>query len=230
MFTKVSALFFSLIILSFNIFAQTVKVKKESTRIKSENTDGFEVELQGTEEEVQSALNKLMKTFGKTKSSDNTIAVAEPLVLGKKYLSPVYALTKVQANTTSAWIGIKKNEWPADADVINQELEKTLYDFGVNFYRDKIQKQVDEATRASLAVERQQQRMLNQNKELTTRLEDNKREKLQLEKQLEENRIEFETLTKKLAQNKKDQDSVAIAGGQIKKVVEMHKDRQIKVN
>ena len=105
-----------------------------------------------------------------------------------------------------------------------------IHDFGVSFHRDKIQKQVDESVRASEAVEKQQQRLNNQNRDLSTKIEDNKREKIQLEKSFEKNKLEFETLSKRLEKNKKDQDSVAVAGEQIKKVIELHKERQRKVN
>jgi hypothetical protein len=51
-----------------------------------------------------------------------------------------------------------------------------------------------------------------------------------LEKSLVDNNVELETLSKKLEQNKKGQDSVAVAGEQIKKVVEMHKESQRRVH
>ena len=84
--------------------------------------------------------------------------------------------------------------------------------------------------RASQAVEKQQQKLVNENKSLNTKLEDNKREKIQLEKSMQENVVENGTLLKKIEKNKHDQDSVATAGEQIKKVVEMHKENQRKVN
>jgi hypothetical protein len=51
-----------------------------------------------------------------------------------------------------------------------------------------------------------------------------------LEKSLENNKTENQELLKRIEQNKKAQDSVAVAAEQIKKVVEMHKERQRKVN
>ena len=101
---------------------------------------------------------------------------------------------------------------------------------GVTFHRDKIQKQIDESIRAAQAVEKQQQRLVNQNRSLNSKLESNKREKVQLEKSLQDNATELITLTNQLAKNKKDQDSVTLATDQIKKMVELHKERQRKVN
>jgi hypothetical protein len=212
-------------------FAQTVKVKKEQTRIKNDYADGFEVELPGTYEEINEALEKLMKSLGKSKETEGYFAVAEPAIVGRTYTSPVYGSTKQVGNMISAWIGIRKSDWKdRDAENVSNALQGMIQDFGITFHRDKIQKQIDETLRAAQAVERQTQRLSNQNKSLNSKLENNKQEKIDLEKSLVNNKIELETLIKQLEKNKKDQDSVAVAGQQIQKVLEMHRDRQRKVN
>jgi hypothetical protein len=219
-----------LLFISFLASGQTIKVKKETARIKGEYADGFEVELQATPEEAESALTKWMKTFGKTKQSENYFVVNEPTIQGRSYTHPLYAEVKQLGNIVSVWAGIRTKEWDNDAETVSPQLEQLTRDLGVNFHRDKIQKQIDESTRAAQAVERQKQKLSNQNRDLNSRIEDNKREKLQLEKSLENNKVELETLTKKIEKNKKDQDSVAVAGEQINKVIELHKERQRKVN
>ena len=80
------------------------------------------------------------------------------------------------------------------------------------------------------ATEKQQARLTNQNKDLNLRLGNNEQERVHLEKALEVNRLEKAVILQKLVNNKKSQDSVANAGVQIKKVLEVHKERQKKVN
>lgn len=231
MFKRSIILFSIFSLFCITAIAQTVKVKKEKTRIKNDYVEGFEVELLATPDELETALTKLMKTFGKIKTTDNFIMVAEPTIQERKYTAPVYGVNKQVGNILSVWVGIKKDDFGKDdAEIITKDLEKLLYEFSLNFYKEKIQKQIDESVRAAQAVERQQQRLGSQNKDLNSKIEDNKREKIHLEKSLEKNKIELETLTKRLEQNKKDQDSVAVAGEQIKKAIEMHKERQRKVN
>jgi hypothetical protein len=233
MFIKKFIFLFFLAATGLSCHAQTVsvKVKKEKARIKNEYADGFEVELQATPEEVEASLTKFMKSLGKSKSVENFLVVNEPVIQGRPYTTPVYGVNKQVGNMISAWVGIKTDDWQKDdVETVNHDLEKMLHDFGVTFYREKIQKQIDESVRAGQAVERQQQRLQNQNRDLNGKIEDNKREKIQLEKALENNRIALETLIKRLEKNKKDQDSVAMAGEQIKKVIEMHRERQRKVN
>lgn len=211
--------------------AQSVKVTKETARIKGKNADGFEVELEGTVDEVNTALTRYLKTFAKLKLGANPMATSEAVIGGSVYKSPLYATIKEKGERTAAWIGIHSDEWAAEeAEKISKELERITYDFGIQFYRDKIQVQIDESTRALQAVERQQQRLATENKNLNIRLENNQKEKIQLEKSLDVNKLEYLKLMTQLEQNKKSQDSLAIALEQVKKVVEMHKEKQKKVN
>ena len=211
-------------------FTQTVQVKKETVRIKGENADAVATELEGNSTEVNAALIKYLKSFGKVKPSDGVLVLSDATIYGRAYKAPIYAGISEKGSTVQAWFGALEPEWSAsDKASLYHELEKLTYDFGVKFYRDKIQVQIDESLQAQQAVEKQQQRLVNENKNLNTKLENNKRQKIQLEKFLEENKVEHETLLKRIDLNKKAQDSVAIAREQIKKVVEMHTTRQQKV-
>ena len=224
---------FLILVLSTSAFvhAQNVKVRKDNAGVKGDQVAGYAVDLKGSAAEVTASLVKYLKTTGKVRQSGELITVSEPTVNGIKYASGFYAVTSARGESTTAWIGIVDKEWSkAEAERVNKELEKMLHDFGVEFYRSQIQVQVDESTRASAAVAKQQQRLLNEGKSLSTKLEDNKREKVQLEKSLENNKLENAELLKKIEKNKHDQDSVALAAEQIKKVVEMHREKQRKVN
>jgi hypothetical protein len=222
-------LLFGFILLSITTFAQSIKVTKENIQLKGESAEGFEIQLDGTFNEVESQFLKYLKPMGKAKKGDDSYSISLPLINGKNYTSPLHIVVRDKGKGT-AWLGIRPTEWPSNTDQVKADLEKIVYDFGVNFYRDRVQVQIDESNRALQAVERQQQRLLNQNKDLGTKLENNKTQKIQLEKSLENNKLEFEALNVKIAQNKKDQDSVAFAGEQIKKVIEMQKDKQRSIN
>jgi hypothetical protein len=209
--------------------AQTIVVKPETIKIKGEAVEGFEVQLDGTFQEAEDQLQKYLKPVGKIKKAEDASIISLPTINGKNYTSPIYLLARDKGKGT-AWIGVKPADFPANLESVKADIQKLVYEFGVTFHRDKIQVQIDESLRALQAVERQQQRLLNQHKDFSMRLGDNKNEKIQLEKSLENNKLQLDALTIKLEQNKKDQDSVAMAGEQIKKVIEMQKEKQRKVN
>lgn len=221
-----------MVVISVPALAQSVSAKKETSRIKSDQVDGFAVELEGAPEDVTAALNKYIRSFAKLKVGANPMTTSEAVINGTSYKSPIYATVKEKGQGAIAWMGLKESEWAAtgDAEKVMKQLERLMYDFGVKYYRDKIQVQIDESVRALQAVEKQQQRLVTENKNLAARLENNEKEKVQLEKSLSVNKLEHLNLLTKIEQNKQSQDSVAVAAEQIKKVVEMHKERQKKVN
>lgn len=214
------------------VVGQKVTTSKGSERVKGSNIDGYATELTGTIEEVNASYTKYLKTFGKIKSSGNQMQLSEAEISFTKYSSPLYATTRSKGEKILVWLGLNPSEWPSpeQADQAMKDLEKVVYDFGVKFYRDKIQADIDESLRAQQAAEKQTTRLQNDNKNLNSRLEFNQKEKLRLEKMLAENKLEYENLIASIAKNKKDQDSVAVATDQIKKMVETHKERQRKVN
>ena len=112
----------------------------------------------------------------------------------------------------------------------NKQLEKLVYRFGVQYNRSVVQTQIDESIQAAQAVEKQQQRLVNQNKELAIQLSNNEQEKIQLQKSVDANKLENESLKIKIDKNKKAQDSLKNAVIQIKKAGELHRERLRKIN
>jgi hypothetical protein len=207
--------------------AQTIVVEKESARIEGQNISGYQVQLSAGENEVRNSLIKYLKGLGKIKTTGDYMTMAEPVVTGKRYTGTLYAATKEVGNSSAAWIGMRAES--GEESSLDRDLEKLTYEFGVAFHREKIQIEIDESLQALQAVEKQQLRLANQNKDLNSRIERNKRQKVELEKSLVDNKLELEDLTKNLKANAKARDSVAVATEQIRKVVEMHQERQRKV-
>lgn len=212
--------------------AQKVIVTKDAHRVKGDNVDGYSSELAGTLEEITNSYTRYLKSFSKIKTTDKIIYLSDVTIDQAKYTWPLYAATKGKADKTTVWLGVNPSEWldTAQYNKVRNELAKLVYNFGVKFYRDIVQEDIDEATRAQQAAEKQTQRLINESKNLNSRLEFNQKEKIRLEKALIDNKVEYETLLLTIANNKKSQDSLSIATEQIKKMVEIHKERQRKVN
>jgi hypothetical protein len=213
------------------VIAQKVAVKNSRETLKGEGTDGYSTELEGKKEDVQSSWTKFLKDIGKVRQGD-PVTVSEPVFNALTFSKGVlYARVQEKGDKTTVWLGIKPDEWDSgDVNRINHELEKAVYRFGVKFYRDKIQVQIDEAQEAADAVEKQKQRALNQQKDLGNKLVANEQEKIQLEKSIENNKFENAVLLVKIKNNKKAQDSLAHAAEQIQKIKAQHQERQQKVN
>ncbi|MCW5911640.1 MAG: hypothetical protein KIT62_11220 [Cyclobacteriaceae bacterium] len=211
---------------------QTVTVNKQNEKVKNETIEVFAATLEGRKEDVQQAFNRYLKETGKVKLFSTPTTITEPVISGTPFSKGVvYAGTQAGDKSTTVWMGINPAEWEEkDVTYATRELQKMVYQFGIKFYRDQVQKQIDETQQALEAVEKQQQRMLNQSKDLTIRLSNNEQEKIRLEKSLENNRLENEALKIRIENNRKAQDSLVNVNTQIKKVMETHKERQRKIN
>lgn len=208
--------------------AQKVSVSASQERINGKNCEGYSTLLTGSLEEVNTSLTKYLKTFGKVKSNANQFQVLEAQVNLTKYVNPFFAVTKAKGGQVSVWMGATDESDSVKS--IRSELERLVYNFGVKFYKDKIQADIDESLRAQNAAEKQQQRLTLEGKNLASRQEMNAKEKIRLQKALADNKLDSVKFVVALARNKKSADSLAIATEQIKKMVETHKERQRKVN
>jgi hypothetical protein len=222
----------TLVVFSSTLFAQKVIVSKRSERVKNESAEGYSSDLDGKAEDVRTSLGKFMKEAGKTKNTGEMITVNEPIINGTVYMKGIlYASVAGSDIKTRVWIGLIPGEWnSSEVETATKEIEQMVYRFGIKFYKDAIQKQIDEAQQASDAVDKQAQRLTNEGKSLNNKLQNNDQEKVRLEKALEANKLEDLVVKQKIVNNKKSQDSIADAGLKIKQVIATHKDRQGKVN
>ena len=226
-------LFFNLFFLIANLAcAQTVTVTKQNETAKGETIEAFAITLEGRKETIKTAWIKFLKETGKLKLFGEPMTVTEPAINGTQFSKGIlYAGNNESDKSSTVWFGINPAEWEdKDVTFANRELQKMLNQFGVKFYRDQVQIQIDETQQALDAVAKQQQRVLNQNKDLSIKLSNNEQEKVQLDKSLETNTLENAALKIKLENNKKAQDSLVNSTTQIKKVMELHKEKQRKIN
>jgi hypothetical protein len=223
----------ALTFLCLTSFAQTVSVKKTSEKVKGDKVEGFATELEGKYTDISSQWSKFLKDIGRVKlfSSDPT-AITEPVFNGTVYPKGiVYAHIFENGSKTSMWLGIQPKEWEEkDADYANQQLEKLVYQFGIQFHRSVVQSQIDETNDAAVAVEKKALRLMNQSKEMSIQLANNEQEKIHLIKAMDANKLEHEALLIKLERNKKAQDSLVNVSQQIKKVKDAHLEKIRKIN
>lgn len=218
------------ILVSCSLLAQNVVPTKSEQRIKGEKAIGYSTPIQGTKAEVNASLLKYMRSFGKPKQQEEILVVLETTLNGQAYTKPLYAQTKTDGEFTTAWIGVNLKEWGADSAAVTTQLESLVKRFGVSFYHEKIQVQIDEAQQAVEAVEKQEQRTQTENRNIQQRIENNKKEHAQLKRMIQNNRTDSVNLFLRLEQNKRSTDSLRIVSDKVKRALSFQKERQQKVN
>lgn len=224
--------FVSVFLITSHVLAQKVNVTSRTSKINNENADGYSSDLDGSTEEARVALGKFMKESGKAKTNGDMISIAEPVINGTVYTKGfLYGTVNGSDVKTRVWIGVVKNQWNADEiETILKDIEQMVYRFGIKFYKDKIQLDIDQAQQASDAVAKQTLKTTNDGKQLQNKLTANDQEKIRLEKALEANKLEDLVLKQRIVNNKRSLDSLANAAAKIKTVIDAHKEKQSKVN
>ena len=229
---KTVFLFIAFSVIAFGVSAQKVTVSERSSRLLGENCDGYSADLDASSDNVQAAMSKFLKESGKTKNTGEMIVVTEPAINGTIYdKGSLYATVNGSEAKTRVWIGINKSQWSeGEAKTLLKEIEQMVYRFGVKYYRDQVQVQINETQQALDAVAKQVQKTTNEGKSLANKLQSNDQEKIRLEKALEANKLEDLVLKQKIVNNKKSLDSLASASEKIQQMMQVHKERQGKVN
>lgn len=213
-------------------FSQKVTVSKDTRSLKGGEATGYSADIKGASTDVLQAFNRFVKDFGKIRTSSGIITVSAPVLGGNIYdKNSAYAIVKGDAINSTVWMGIIKNEWPeSDTDALSEQIKDIIYRFGITYYRNLIQQEIDQTQQALDATDRRLQKLIAQNKDFNTKLIANEEEKIRLEKAIAENKNENLILNQKIQGNKVSQDSVTNAAVQIKKVLDAQKERQQKVN
>jgi chromosome segregation ATPase len=110
------------------------------------------------------------------------------------------------------------------------EISGMLYTYVLDYKKSLVLNDIQNAERAAAFTSRQHQRLLQNLENLTLRLLDAENEKRRLEESVKTMELEIEVLKQRIENNKADQEKTYEELEQIRKVLEMHKERLKKLN
>jgi len=218
-------IFLTLLLLANTAFAQKVVVKEETQKINGKSIAGYSIVLQAAKDKAESSLLAFLKENGKTENKRTYYHLRE-IVFPGIYSTQIslFATTTADGTQARVWMGVDTTliEKTVGAK-LHDEAQTFLYNFGIKYYRDEVQRQIEEAERATEFTSKNYQKLINENTSLAKQLENAKAEKIRLEKALESNIKLQEELALKLVNNKSDQDSVYLDIESMKKALEVYK-------
>jgi len=121
--------------------------------------------------------------------------VITELILTERFIQRAFCMLTFLITEISreCGFGIQPKDWEEkDVEFANKQLEKLVYHSAFQFHRSKVQAQINETKEASDAVEKQKQRLVNQNKDMNIQLGNNEQEKVHLDKSVDANKLEHE--------------------------------------
>lgn len=220
-YTSLFIAFFSFV----NLQAQQVEIIKKKNRIGEDLIEGHVSIIIGNEDKIEKEWYKELRTLGRLREEGNYLTVKEATFenWGEKTLS-IYSKLMATDSLTEIWVTWKENELNEDSvKLVNDNLQQLLYNFSLNYYKNRAQEKVDEAERAVAFTEKKKQKLEAEAIELEKDLVDNTEEIKRLKLLLEKNELEEKVISQKIIDNKADQDTTLIDIERLKRVVEQKK-------
>ncbi|HMP99278.1 MAG TPA: hypothetical protein PKC24_05805 [Cyclobacteriaceae bacterium] len=212
-------------------FSQRVTVVKATEKIKSDQVEGAQAQMDASKKELEDAWLKFVKGWGKSKSSGELIEIRDAIIDGESYSGKiVYAKVTDLGKSSVIWMGIREKDWDENYTKVNPFMDRLVKEFCVKFYQEKILAEISESEKALRFAERQQGRLLSEQGDLNLKLEENEREKIQLERSINNNALQNQVLKQKIENNKNSQDSISISLEKIKRMIDMQRERLRQVN
>jgi len=215
------------------VFAQEITVKEESKAIEKVTYAGYETTVNGSVEKHRDAWTKLLKNKGKVRKK-NSLYFLEDFVFPQitdKLLTGVTQINQSRDSVVTIWLGIDSSvlEEEESGKLMN-EISGMLYTYVLDYKKSLVLNDIQNAERAAAFTSRQHQRLLQNLENLTLRLLDAENEKRRLEESVKTMELEIEVLKQRIENNKADQEKTYEELEQIRKVLEMHKERLKKLN
>ena len=195
-------------------WAQKVSTEEKSERLLGRQIKGYATTLVGTE--IREAWLKYLREHGRVRDRESYLEVRDLSFISAKEDTVFSKLNQGQA-TTAIWVGSTGKQLG---------LQEFLHSFGVKYYQDEIQEKIDESERVKRMAVRQQHRLVNENKNLNLRLDNNVKDSVRLVEAIKKNQLERVELLQKLDDNAKAQDSVKIELEEIREIIEKQKNEK----
>lgn len=174
---KIIVLITLLICSIYQLSAQVnISVKPELRLVNEVECNGYVSYVNLPYNKVKSYMKKRLNQYGKNVGKKGTMVYQYAKVIGVSNLVTIYAQTdKGKNNVSEVWLGILTDDKQS-----HQEADKILYDIILYMYQTEADLKVAEA-------QKEYDREFARGISLSTKLQDNKNEKLKLEANLEKN-------------------------------------------
>lgn len=206
--------------------AQKVKVSQVDQKINKIPRTGAAVYLEMDQKTVSNSWKKQFKDYGKVSTSGGDYYIEAATVPGINSVVRTISRVEKSGKGTMVWMAIDLgDEWAQSGGKGWSALEKILYNFGVNAYKEDIMVQIADAEKALDKTVKTQDKTIKEGESLQSNFKDNAEEKIKLENSLKDNAAKKEQLTRDIEQNKKDKERMTSEVDKMKKAVDVVKQK-----
>lgn len=214
-------------------FSQEITVKPENKTISGTEYVGFISSVEGSFDNHKDLWIKEMKNKGKVKKSNSYYKIEDFVFpqITEKLLTGCTQVALQRDSTVSIWLGIDVSTLEQDeASKVEEEVKGIVYNYILDYRKSAVLKDIEDAERAAAFTSRKHQKLISELETLQLKLLDAQNEKTRLEESIKSIEFEINVLQQKIENNKTDQETTYKQLEQIRKVLEMHKERLKKLN
>lgn len=212
---------------------QEIMAKEDTQTIEGTEFAGYEINVEGDLDDHQDRWMRLLRNKGKVRKRSSRYSI-EDFVLPQvtESLLDGYTQFKQERDTTiTIWLGIDVSALSDDEpQAVLGEVKGMLENYVLEYRKSLVLDDIQDAERAAAFTSRQHQRLIQNLENLKIRLLDAENEKRRLEENLKTMELEIEVLKQRIVNNEADQETTLEELEQIRKVLEMHKERLKKLN
>ena len=205
---------------------QSVSINSASGRVNSKNYKGFSSIINGPVSAVEDSWLAHVWDLGKVRRKRNFYRVSE-LPFSDKALDSTLVYTRVTSTADSTgriWVGLDDGSIDEEnLDALNKDLSIFLENYSYQYYREVVQKQIDESERAAQFQSKKHQKLISDGNRLDLNLTDSKAQKVRLQELIEKATLDIANLEQLIGTNKTDVEQAYQDLEKIKSVVEAHK-------
>ncbi|MDH5396564.1 MAG: hypothetical protein OEX02_00350 [Cyclobacteriaceae bacterium] len=225
---KFIVLFASILTLWVSSYAQVVEVVAATNKILQESYPGFRTEIKADLGDVENMVKIFLRDIGKMRERNSYFQITEATIDGQYFGErSFFAVIKSGREVQNVWFGANLADLTnEDKEQIDKLLEQMTYQFAVDFYKSRIQMEIDESEQAAQYTERKYRKLERDGVDLKNKLEANEKELVRLQEAIQANKLEHEVLLLKIDENKLTADSTVVDLEKIRKVIEMQKSKK----
>lgn len=232
---KFGILFILLFFISGWSFAQKSTVDETEVEINGMKRIGQRISIQLDSKVIDKAWSSFLKEKAGKVTSSKGVYTVERAQIDTIYKSPLRIISRVDATPegTFVWWSLDLGNQYMSRETSPEQFaaaEGVLREFARKMYREDILKQINDAEKVLSNALNEEQRVIRTASDIQRSIEKNRQRKLELEAELQRNAEELVQLNRDVENNLKQQEAAKVQVENMRKSVEVVKDKMHKLN
>jgi len=214
--------------------AQKIRILESTEQVGEVSRSGLYTLIDLDAKYIEKAWERHLKNYGRMETSKGIYSIPAANIRDvSSSTCNIFSTVQSTSKGAKVWWAIDMGNSYASSASNNRAYkaaEKILYDFALAAYKTDVNEQINDAEKALGAAVRNREKQQKHGEHLKKSVERNKEEKIELEKKLQTNKDNLVQLEKDIEKNIEEQKAAAKDEEEMKKAVELVKEKLKELN